>query len=120
MKSSSFTDSLTPEGRSRLLIEAITDYAVYMLDPNGIVLTWNPGAERFEGYSADEIVGRNFSCLYTKDDLAADVPRRALEAAAANGTFETEGWRVRRDGSRFWAYVIFNPIHAPDGKLIGF
>ena len=112
--------SLSPEGRYRLLVEAVTDYAIYLLDPSGIVTTWNPGAQRFKGYSANEIIGQHFSRFYTEEDRKAGVPTRALETAKRAGKFEAEGWRVRMDGSRFWAYVIIDPIRSPSGEIIGF
>jgi PAS domain S-box-containing protein len=112
--------SLTDEGRYRLLVEAVTDYAIYLLDPSGIVTTWNPGAQRFKGYSAEEIIGRNFSRFYTEEDRKTDLPKRALETAQREGKFEAEGWRLRKDGSRFWAYVIIDPIRSPTGEIIGF
>jgi PAS domain S-box-containing protein len=112
--------SLSPEGRYRLLVEAVTDYAIYLLDPSGIVTTWNPGAQRFKGYSADEIIGQHFSRFYTEEDRKAGVPTRALQTAKREGKFEAEGWRVRMDGSRFWAYVIIDPIRSPSGEIIGF
>lgn len=112
--------SLTEEGRYRLLVEAITDYAVYMLDPNGLISSWNPGAERFKQYKASEIIGQHFSRFYTDEDRSVGLPARALEIAASEGKFEAEGWRVRKDGSRFWAYVIIDPIRGPGGQLIGF
>ena len=112
--------SLTEDGRYRLLIEAVTDYAIYMLDPDGTVASWNPGAQRFKGYSADEIIGQHFSRFYTEEDRAAGVPKRALETALREGKFESEGWRVRKDGTRFWAYVVIDPIRAPSGELVGF
>ena len=108
------------EDRYRLLIESITDYAVYMLDPDGAVSSWNPGARRFKGYEADEIIGRNFSTFYTEEDRAAGAPQAALRTAAEEGVFENEGWRVRKDGSRFWAHVVIDPIRSPAGELIGF
>jgi PAS domain S-box-containing protein len=107
------------EERFRLLIQSVTDYAIYMLDPDGRVNSWNPGAERFKGYSADEIIGEHFSRFYTEEDRAADVPRIALETATREGRFEAEGWRVRKDGTRFWASVIIDPIRN-NGALIGF
>ena len=113
-------ESLTEDGRYRLLIEAVTDYAIYMLDPDGTVVSWNPGAQRFKGYSADEIIGQHFSRFYTEEDRAAGVPKRALETALREGKFESEGWRVRKDGTRFWAYVVIDPIRAPSGELVGF
>jgi PAS domain S-box-containing protein len=106
--------------RYRLLVDAIADYAIYMLDPEGHVVSWNPGAERFKGYKAEEIVGRHFSTFYTPEDRAEHMPRRVLETAAREGRFENEGWRVRKDGSRFWAHVIVDPIHDDNGELIGF
>jgi PAS domain S-box-containing protein len=108
------------EQRFRLLVQSVTDYAIYMLDPIGTVTSWNSGAERFKGYSADEIVGQNFSRFYEEDDRMAGKPSRALETAQREGRFEAEGWRVRKDGSRFWAHVIIDPIRDPDGELIGF
>ena len=113
--------SLTDEGRYRLLIEAVTDYAVYLLDPLGIVTTWNPGAQRFKGYTSGEIIGQHFSRFYTEQDREAGVPARALELAKREGKFEAEGWRVRKDGSRFWAYVVIDAIrHPSSGEIVGF
>lgn len=112
--------SLTEEGRFRLLVEAVTDYAIYLLDPSGLVTSWNPGAERVKGYRADEIIGQHFSRFYTDEDREAHLPTRALETAKREGKFETEGWRVRKDGSRFWAYVIIDPIRQPSGEVVGF
>ena len=106
--------------RFRLLIQAVTDYAIYMLDPEGTVVSWNPGAERFKGYQAHEIIGLHFSRFYTEEDRATALPQRALKAAAEQGRFEAEGWRVRQDGTRFWAHVIIDPIRDPSGELIGF
>ena len=103
-----------------MLVEAVTDYAIYMLDPQGIVSSWNPGARRFKGYEPSEIIGRHFSNFYTDEDKAAGVPARALETAAREGKFENEGWRVRKDGTKFWAYVIIDPIRDDSGKLVGF
>jgi len=116
----SFQDSLTVDGRYRLLVEAITDYAIYMLDPSGIVTSWNPGAQRFKGYTSAEIIGQHFSRFYSEEDRAAGIPGLALRSAAETGKFEAEGWRIRNDGSRFWAYVVIDAIRATDGKLIGF
>lgn len=112
--------SLTDEGRYRLLVESVTDYAIYMLDPNGIVTSWNPGAQRFKGYLPNEIIGQHFSRFYTPEDQATDLPARALQTARTEGKFEAEGWRVRKDGSRFWAYVIIDPIRAQTGELVGY
>ena len=106
--------------RYRLLIGAITDYAIYMLDPAGLVASWNPGAERFKGYRAGEIIGLHFSRFYTEEDRQAGLPARALHTAATEGKFEGEGWRLRKDGTRFWAHVVIDPIRSEDGALIGF
>ena len=95
------------------------DYAIYMLDPEGRVVSWNPGAERIKGYAPEEIIGEHFSRFYTDEERAAGVPEQALRIAAETGRFTTEAWRVRKDGSRFWAMVVIDPIHQ-DGKLIGF
>jgi PAS domain S-box-containing protein len=108
------------EGRFQLLVDAVTDYAIYMLDPTGIVASWNPGAQRFKGYTESEIIGEHFSRFYTEEDRANDLPRRVLETAAREGKFEAEGWRVRKDGTRFWAHVVVDPIRSPRGDLIGF
>ncbi|HEX4171436.1 MAG TPA: PAS domain S-box protein [Acetobacteraceae bacterium] len=102
-----------------LLIQSVMDYAIYMLDPAGRLMSWNPGAERIKGYTAEEIIGEHFSRFYTDEERAADVPERALEMAAETGHFSTEGWRVRKDGSRFWAMAVIDTIHR-DGKLVGF
>ena len=104
----------------RRLIDAITDYAIYSLDVDGTVTSWNPGAQRFKGYVAAEIVGRHFSRFYTEDDRRSGLPARALNIAASTGRFESEGWRLRKDGSRMWAHVVIDPILAEDGALIGF
>ena len=108
------------DARFRLLIEAVTDYAIYMLDPHGTVASWNAGAQRFKGYTEDEIVGEHFSRFYTAEDRQTELPRRALETAAREGRFEQEGWRVRKDGCRFWAHVVIDPIRDEQGNLIGF
>ena len=103
-----------------LLVQSVTDYAIYMLDTEGRVSSWNAGAERFKGYSAQEIIGEHFSRFYTEEDREAGVPKRALETAKTEGRFEAEGWRVRKDGSRFWAMVIIDPIRNQAGELIGY
>jgi PAS domain S-box-containing protein len=111
---------LSEEQRFRLLVGAVTDYAIYMLDKEGRVATWNPGAERFKGYTADEIIGEHYSRFFTDEDRASDAPGRALRVAAREGRYEAEGWRVRKDGSRFWANAVLDPIRDEDGKLLGF
>jgi PAS domain S-box-containing protein len=108
------------DARYRLLVEAITDYAIYMLDPSGRVTSWNAGAQRFKGYTPVEIIGQHFSRFYTEEDRAAGVPARALRTAAEEGGYETEGWRVRQDGERFWAHVLIDPIRTPAGELVGY
>ncbi|MGN6377073.1 MAG: PAS domain-containing protein, partial [Sphingomonas sp.] len=104
----------------QLLVDAVTDYALYMLDPEGRIVTWNAGAERLKGYSAEEIIGEHFSRFFTQEDLRAGLPARALATAAREGRFEAEGWRVRKDGTRFWANAILDPIRDDAGQLIGF
>ena len=108
------------ERQFRLLVEGVTDYALYMLDPNGIIISWNRGAERIKGYAAEQIVGQHFSRFYTERDRAAGVPARALYQAVREGRFEAEGWRVRNDGTMFWASVVIDAIRDQAGKLIGF
>jgi PAS domain S-box-containing protein len=111
---------LSEEQRFQLLVSGITDYAIYMLDPEGFVSSWNAGAERFKGYAAHEIIGQHFSMFYTEEDRRSDKPARALQTAREHGKFEDEGWRVRSDGTRFWASVVVDPIRDSSGELIGF
>ena len=111
---------LEAERRFRILVQGVTDYAIYMLDPEGRVTNWNAGAERIKGYSPDEVVGEHFSRFYTPEDFDAGVPKRALETARTTGRYEAEGWRVRKDGTRFWASVVIDAIKDEDGKIIGF
>lgn len=108
------------ERHFRLLVQSVTDYAIYMLDPDGRVTSWNAGAERFKGYVAEEILGEHFSRFYSEEDREAGIPRTALETARREGRFEAEGWRVRKDGSRFWASVVIDPVRNEEGELIGF
>jgi PAS domain S-box-containing protein len=103
-----------------MLVDAITDYAIYMLDPDGTVTSWNPGAKRFKGYDESEIIGENFSRFYTEEDRKSGLPQRALETAKREGKFEQEGWRVRKDGTKFWAYVVIDPIRDGAGRLVGY
>ncbi len=112
--SSSFPD----QEPFRLMVEAVLDYAVFMLDPNGIVITWNSGAERIKGYTADEIIGKHFSIFYPPE--APRLPDTELSIASARGHYVNEGWRVRKDGSRFWAHVVLTALRDVDGTLIGF
>ena len=102
------------------LVAGVADYAIYMLDPEGRVTTWNLGAERIKGYAADEIIGQHFSRFYIPEDRAAGVPARALETAAREGRYEAESTRMRKDGTRFWAHVLLNPLYDATGRLRGF
>jgi len=106
--------------RFELLIDAVKDYAIYLLDADGRIATWNTGAQLFKGYTPEEIIGQHFSVFYTPEDRAAGQPARALATAASEGRFETEGWRVRKDGTRFWTHVVIDPVIAEDGVLIGY
>jgi PAS domain S-box-containing protein len=108
------------DDKFELLVQSVTDYAIFMLDSDGVVTSWNPGARRFKGYEAGEIIGQHFSAFYTPEDLERQIPKIALETAQRDGRFEAEGWRVRKDGSRFWANVVIDPIWLPDGELVGF
>src|ERR1700722_16765307 len=108
------------EDRYRLLIDSITDYAIYMLDANGYVTSWNPGARRFKGYESSEIIGEHFSRFYTDEDQKRGLPALALRIAREDQRFEGDGWRVRKDGTRFWVNVVIDPIFGTDGNLIGY
>jgi PAS domain S-box-containing protein len=108
------------EQRYSILVDGVTDYAIYMLDPNGVVTNRNRGAQRIKGYRPDEIVGQNFSCFYTEQDRAANAPQQSLEIAARDGRYEAEAWRVRKDGSLFLANVVIDALKDDSGKLIGF
>jgi PAS domain S-box-containing protein len=108
------------EQRFRILINGISDYAVYMLSPGGEVTNWNLGAERIKGFSADEVVGSHFSRFYTPEDRENGMPAASLAIAASEGRFETEGWRMRKDGTRFWANVVIDAIRDEEGELVGF
>jgi PAS domain S-box-containing protein len=106
-------------GAYERLVQSVVDYAIFMLDRDGKVVSWNPGAERIKGYSAKEIIGEHFSRFYTPEDLEADVPAHALRTAREEGRFTAEGWRIRKDGSRFWAMVVIDPIRDGD-EIVGF
>ncbi|WP_423907437.1 PAS domain S-box protein [Caballeronia sp.] len=114
------TRKLSDEQRFEMLVTAISDYAIYMLTPDGFISSWNTGAERFKGYAAHEVIGQHFSVFYTEEDRRAGKPARALQIAREQGRFEDEGWRVRRDGTRFWASVVVDPIRDLSGELVGF
>src|SRR5438067_980338 len=106
--------------RAQLLIERVADYAIFMLNPDGTVASWNAGARRFKGYTEQEILGQHFSRFYTAEDRAAGVPETALRTVRKHGRFEAEGWRVRKDGSRFRANVVIDAIRDSENKLVGF
>src|SRR4029079_8139757 len=112
-------DLFESERNFRLLVEGVTDYALYMLDPTGVVTSWNVGRQRIERYTPDEILGQHFSRFYTENDRANGKPARALGIARDQGRYEEEGWRVRKDGTFFWASVVIDPIYE-DGDLVGF
>jgi PAS domain S-box-containing protein len=111
---------LESERRFRRLVDAVVDYSIFQLDPNGVISTWNAGAQRIKGYDADEIIGSHFSRFYTAEDRDAGLPERALRTAVERGKYEAEGWRVRKDGTRFWASVVIDPIWGDEGELLGF
>jgi len=104
----------------RALVDSVVDYAVFMLDPNGFVTTWNPGAQRLKGYERNEIIGRHFSVFHTPEDIVDDMAKRELAVAAVEGQYEGEGWRVRKGGSRFWAGVVITAVYSPDGSVLSF
>ena len=108
------------EGRFRALVSSVKDYAIFMLDPSGRIETWNIGAERTKGYTADEIIGQHMSRFYTPEDLARGLPGRLLDQAAREGRVESEGWRVRKDGTRFWADVVITALVDDRGRLMGY
>ncbi|SED16009.1 PAS domain S-box-containing protein [Bradyrhizobium erythrophlei] len=119
-KPQSKLDGVADARRLQLLIDAIVDYAIYMIDVDGTVRSWNTGAERLKGYSADEIIGKSFSSFYSPEDRAKRLPQTALRIAAETGRFSSEGWRVRKDGSRFWALVVVDAIRDEQGQVVGF
>ncbi|MDQ2891086.1 MAG: PAS domain-containing sensor histidine kinase [Gemmatimonadota bacterium] len=104
----------------RLLVESVKDYAIFALDPDGYILSWNAGAERFKGYTADEAIGQHFSVFYPREKIEEGFPQLELETAKRTGSFEDEGWRVRKDGTQFWANVVITALRTPSGRLIGF
>ncbi|HEX4096096.1 MAG TPA: ATP-binding protein, partial [Caulobacteraceae bacterium] len=110
----------TEESQYRRLVDAISDYAIYMLDAGGVVSSWNSGARRLKGYTAEEIIGQHFSRFYTEEDRQAGLPQQGLDTARLQGRWQTQGWRVRKDGGRFWAHVTIEPIRDDHGAIIGF
>jgi PAS domain S-box-containing protein len=108
------------EERFRLLVEGVEDYAIYSMDPYGVITSWNAGAHRIKGYTAQEIIGQNFSRFYTSEDVKQDLPAKVLQTARDEGHYEGEGWRVRKDGSRFWSNVVVTALRDDAGNIIGF
>jgi PAS domain S-box-containing protein len=114
-KAPAFGDAI----RLQLLIDAVVDYAIFQLDESGRIATWNTGAQRIKGYTESEIIGKHLSTFYTEEDQKSGVPQRALETAGQTGKYEAEGWRVRKDGTKFWALVVIDAIRDQEtGKLI--
>jgi PAS domain S-box-containing protein len=113
-------DALAEQERVRWIAESVQDHGLFMIDGHGVVTTWNSGAERLKGYTAEEIVGKNFSCFYTGEDVVSGKPEEAIRTALEMGQFEDQGWRMRKDGSRFWAQVVMRPVWDGDGSLRGF
>jgi len=120
MTGSSKFDASAIERRYQLLVNSVSDYAIYMLDPQGRILTWNAGARRFKGYEAEEIIGKHFSSFFKSEDLASGLPESILRTAREQGRYEAEGERVRKDGTLFWVHVVVDPIIGEDGALLGF
>jgi PAS domain S-box-containing protein len=114
------TERRAAEQRYRQLVDSVHDYSIFSLDANGYVTSWNSGAQRIKQYTADEIIGQHFSKFYTREDAAAQMPQRVLQIARESGHYEGEGWRVRKDGTRFWSSIVVTPILDEDGRLIGF
>jgi PAS domain S-box-containing protein len=110
---------LSTERQYQLLVDSVIDYAIYMLDPDGIIVSWNTGAERLKGYASKEILGRDFAVFYTLDAQSSGQPKNALQTAASAGRYSGDGWRVRKNGSRFWASVVIDPIYVSE-RLIGY
>jgi len=115
-----FTPSQSEGEQFRLLVQGVTDYAIYMLDPNGFVASWNAGAERIKGFRAMEILGEHFSRFYTEEDRKSNAPKRALETAIREGRYDKEAFRVRKDGTKFLAHVVIDPIRDDEGNILGF
>src|SRR5438876_2028542 len=120
LKASSRIASLAAERRFQLLVGAVTDCAIYMLEPDGSIASWNSGAERITGYRAGEVIGQNFSLFFTREDKRLGTPSQLLSRVRAHGRVESEGWRKRKDGSRFWSVAVIEPIKDERGNFIGF
>ena len=110
----------TLEQRMQLLIEAVTDYGIFMLDPTGLIMSWNTGAQKLKGYTREDVLGKHFSLFYPEPAVATGWPDEELRLARQRGRFEDEGWRLRKDGSRFWANVVITALYGPMGELTGF
>ena len=108
------------EERFRLLVEGIQDYAIYSMDPHGVITSWNSGARRIKGYTSEEVIGQNFSRFYTSEDVERGLPGKVLQIAREEGHYEGEGWRIRKDGSRFWSNVVVTPLRDEAGNVLGF
>src|ERR1700751_3344597 len=120
LKFSGSIQDLPASDRLELLVDAVTDCAIYLLDRDGVIRTWNAGAERIKGYRAAEVIGQHFSLFFTPKDKAADMPGQILVRAGRDGQAEQEGWRIRKDGSRFWALSVVQPVRDTRGRAIGF
>jgi PAS domain S-box-containing protein len=120
INSAQSTVQLNEIQRFQYLIAGISDYAIYMIDPSGYITSWNAGAQRFKGYNEQEVIGEHFSRFYTPEDRGSGLPARALGIALSEGKYEAEGWRVRKDGTRFWAHVVIDPIYDEGGRLLGY
>src|SRR5215472_5339150 len=120
LKFSGSIQDLPASDRLELLVDSVTDYAIYLLDREGVIRTWNAGAERIKGYRAAEVVGQHFSLLFAPEDKVADVPSQILARAGRDGRAEQEGWRIRKDGGRFWAVSMVQPVRDARGRAIGF
>jgi PAS domain S-box-containing protein len=114
------TAALGEIDRYKLLVDSVQDYAIFLMDPDGYIMTWNKGAEKYKGYKADEIIGKHFSNFYMEEDKAADKPARELVLAKQMGRVEDEDWRVRKDGSKFWANVVITPLYNDNHELVAF
>src|SRR5215469_2558285 len=120
LKFSGSIQDLPASDRLELLVDSVTDCAIYLLDRDGVIRTWNAGAERIKGYRAAEIIGQHFSMFFTAEDKAADVPGQILVRAGRAGRAEQEGWRIRKDGGRFWAFSVAQPVRDARGRDVGF
>ena len=120
LKFSGSIQDLSASDRLELLVDSVTDCAIYLLDRDGVIRTWNPGAERIKGYRASEIIGQHFSLFFTAEDKAADAPGQILARAAGSGRAEQEGWCIRKDGGQFWASSVVQPVRDARGRAVGF